>query len=202
MALVFLDFDDTLFPTSDLLKQNIVVSNLKGINCIKDIKLRNIIKTLEEQIIEILTHHENVIYCIVTNAAYEWITLCLNKIYCKLNTVIKKNNIEIISAIDSYSHLLGDNPMLWKYCAFKEVVNKHKINNILGLGDNFNDRQALLLLKDDLNDSSHKIKSIKFPEFPTTVDLQKQMELVRNVMATIIKHDGHLDLQLTITNNV
>lgn len=123
--IIFIDWDDTLFPTSWINNNKIDCTNKEDIN-----KYKLFFLELDKSItnlLEIITdNNDNVVY-IVTNANKKWVELCL-LVLPKTSSIIEKDVI-IISAKDKYNQ--KTNSIIdWKILTFKDVVNDVYINNM------------------------------------------------------------------------
>jgi hypothetical protein len=127
--IIFIDWDDTLYPTTWIHNNNIDCTNKEDIN-----KYKLFFLELDKSItnlLEILTdNNDNTVY-IVTNANKKWVEQCL-LILPKTKAIIEKDVI-ILSAKDNYNQKTNS-VMDWKVLTFRDVVNDVYINNALELG--------------------------------------------------------------------
>ena len=72
----------------------------------------------------------------------------------------------------------------------------HK-RNIISFGDSVHERQAIHRVTEHMGNYA-RVKSIKFVERPTVEQLKRQVDLVTNCFEEITRHNGCLDLMLTI----
>jgi hypothetical protein len=193
-TVVLFDWDDTLIATTHLRQLQVVITSPDGI---KDPKLKQLIADTEILLKNLFDKNKNVLFYIVTNADKDWVILCL-ELYPSLKEIIGKK-IEVISAKEKFEKLFPDNHERWKHEAYCEILTTlgPKITNVVGLGDRMFDRSALL----KLHKTGKKIKSLKLVESPTAEHLYRQLCLVCNCFEYIVKHNGNLDLQLTISFN-
>lgn len=70
--------------------------------------------------------------------------------------------------------------------------------NVLSFGDSVHERAAVHRVTAGLGPAT-RTKSVKFVERPTLEQLKRQVDLVASCFEDIVKHDGHLDLMLTIS---
>ena len=87
----FLDFDDTILPTSSLIKKDGSIESFKEQLTVLDFIICEFINCLFDLSIEV---------CIITMASHEWVTLNLKKYLPKLYNLAEK--IKIISVLDRY----------------------------------------------------------------------------------------------------
>ena len=126
---IFIDWDDTLYPSTWVHNNNIDCTNKEDINKYK-IFFLELDKSITN-LLEILTDdNDNAVY-IVTNANKKWVELCLSTLP-KTKEIIEKDVI-ILSAKDNYNQKTNS-VMEWKVLTFRDVVNDVYINNALELG--------------------------------------------------------------------
>lgn len=182
--LVILDWDNTLFPTTWINENNIDLNNLdikkKYFN-----KLDNLISIL---LLEIIKYSE---IMIITNALPEWITICTDKVLPKTKKILKHHNIKIISARKNYKKI-SNNINDWKKFAFIDEIDLN-IKNIISIGDDLYEYNALINLDSDNNDSKF-LKSIKFIYRPTIFNIYSQLDILIYNIKKIILTKNHLDL--------
>jgi len=203
-TIMYIDFDDTFFPTYWLNQNMISLSSEESINEYK-LYFLELDKTISDFLSSVLTQAE--IY-IVTNASFKWIKVCLN-VLPKTRKIIMENNIRIVSARDNYSQTLSS-PTEWKINTFIDIISKvvnnlsndsecNTILNIISIGDANYEYIALLNLdnyfKNKNNSISYLLKSIKFierPHFDLVID---QIEVVKRNINSIINKVGYVDLK-------
>jgi len=123
--IIFIDWDDTLFPTSWINNNKIDCTNKEDIN-----KYKLFFLELDKSItnlLEIITDNNNNLVYIVTNANKKWVEICLS-VLPKTSSIIKKDVI-IISAKDKYNQKTNS-IVDWKILTFKDVINDVYINNM------------------------------------------------------------------------
>jgi hypothetical protein len=127
--IIFIDWDDTLFPTTWIHNNSIDCINKEDIN-----KYKLFFLELDKSIynlLEILTsNNDNVVY-IITNANKKWVDMCLVNLPNTLSLIEK--DVIILSAKDIYNQKTNS-IMDWKVLTFKDVINNVYINNALELG--------------------------------------------------------------------
>ena len=204
-----IDWDDTLFPTTWVNKNNI---SFNDPNTYQIYKLYFI--ELDKTVSELLEELNNMgdIF-IVTNANIGWIKSCLANLSLTKKTIIS-NNIRIVSARDSYSQN-NSSPTEWKILTFQDIIEDiiNKINknlkpntiiNIISIGDAMYEYIALINLdnfiksyisnqNENINcNLNYLLKNIKFiekPEFDYIIDqiqvLHKNKEYIVNKLEFI-----------------
>ena len=194
-TLIILDWDDTLFPTTWIHKNNINIFNNK------ENLYNNYFKTHDILLYKLFT---NLIKCgtviIITNALLNWIDISLS-LLPKLTHLFKIINIKIKSARSDYSHITKD-PYIWKKLAFKNELKKIEenkyINNVISLGDAEYEYYALInLCEYGKNIQNYKLlKSLKFIRYSSILEIYKQLDVANRCILNICKNKTHLDLEL------
>jgi len=194
-TLIILDWDDTLFPTSWSIKNNIDLNDKNTQN--KYIIFFAKLDMLLYKLFFNLQKYGKVV--IVTNAVKKWVYLSLNMLP-NTQRIIEKY-IDIISARDLYQKKYPKNTHLWKKLIFKRIfieyfISKNIIQNIISVGDAEYELNALINLYDiDNKIDKRYLKSIKFIETPTYDILIDQLEVLNNYLVPIINNKKHLDLR-------
>lgn len=138
MLFIF-DWDDTLFPTTQLNS----ISN-------KNQYFKLLIKIIKLLFDKCLKYGKIII---ITNANYSWINECLKNYMQDLYYYIKKYNIYIISARVISLNMNIQVPNQWKKYTFNHLLPKLKYyfkkdNIIISIGDSYLERDALLEYSD------------------------------------------------------
>lgn len=191
-TLIILDWDDTLFPTSWITKNNIEIQSIKNSPNIAyftkiDVALYKLLKLMLKC---------GDIY-IITNALLNWIVIS-SSILPKTCELLKSSEIKIISARGEYQAKY-DNPMDWKKMAFERELNmimKNKlINNVISIGDAEYEYNALINLYRDDEKNYKLLKSVKFIRYPNNYQLLDQILVLTNAIVDICMKTKHLDLK-------
>jgi hypothetical protein len=210
-----IDWDDTLFPTNWVSKNNIDINNTESYNKYKlfFIELDNILSN----VINSLNKLGNVF--IVSNASLTWIKNCL-AILPYTNKLITAFGINIISARDTY---LSKNTSVfntekasiyeWKTECFQDILvnildniagkftNKNYLN-IISIGDANYEYVALINLNNffQINklDINYLLKNIKFIEKPEFNIVIEQLITLRKNIQTIVDKLQFVDLNLVL----
>jgi hypothetical protein len=213
--LFIIDWDDTLFPTTWVNKNNIDFNK-------KDLLSKYKLYFLElDKTVSLLLDTLNKIgdIFIVTNANINWIKSCLINLNLTRNTIIN-NKIRIVSARDSYSHN-NTSPTEWKILTFQDIVEDiiNKINknikpntviNIISIGDAMYEYIALInldnFIKSYIANANYKnnvnfdylLKNIKFiekPEFDCVID---QIQVLHKNSHDIVNKLEFIDLKFKV----
>lgn len=180
-ALFIFDWDDTLFPTSWVIKNRY---------SLKDHKLKSYFDYLDKLVSRILFNTMklgNVI--IVTNASIRWINDCLEAL-----PLIKKLTkiIPVLSARDKYSNKYPTKIEYWKKNTFSEITFKKQHKQVISIGDNESEYLALIHIMEQKY--CDVIKSLKFKSFPSDLLLIDQLLLLEKSLIKVVRFDSNLDL--------
>lgn len=180
-----MDWDDTLFPTSWLVNNNINIINPHTFY-----KHKTYFELLDKYLNDVLERAKclgRVI--IITNAMPEWIKLATVSLP---KTAMSLSTIDVISARQLYQ---GKYDMMnWKKIAFKNENANYE--NILSFGDAEYEYLALI---DLWKDNPHKyLKSIKFVKTPNNFVLLEQIRIIKKKIYYLCKIQKHLDLKFRI----
>jgi len=198
-TVIFFDWDDTCLPSTFLssrgFRLDTPVEHLE--------ELRGQLCELETSVADML--QSAMCYGsvhIVTNAERGWVQLSCEKFLPGLVPLISR--LPVLSARTTYESTFPGAPLKWKFYAFQQrlansFAEPHKRKNILSLGDSYVEREAIRAVTRGCPNTT--CKSVKFAERPSIGQLRRQIELVTNCFQSIVKHNGDLDLQLTVTTN-
>lgn len=210
-TLLILDWDDTLFPTTWLVKQNIDLS--QNIN---DVKILKYFSKLDEILYKFLSNLNKLgKVVIITNAVKKWIYVT-TELLPKTKKIININS-DVISAREICELKYPKQMHLWKSYIFKNFVENYfqertsraygasslcslsncsqKIKtpqNIISIGDAEYEFQALK----NLYKYNHRIlKSIRFIREPSFEYLIEQICITNKNIIKIRNKKNHLDLK-------
>ena len=192
-TLIILDWDDTLFPTSWINKNNIEFLSEQN----RTILYNKFFHKIDDKLYDLLT---KITKCgkviIITNALLNWIDMSVN-ILPKTSKLLKLKTIKIVSARGDFSHYTN-NMIDWKKLAFKRelqlLLENTKINNIISIGDAEYEYIALINLYENTKQKYRLLKSIKFKRNPNIDEIDEQLEITNNEIINVCTHKGHLDL--------
>ena len=213
--LFIIDWDDTLFPTTWINKNNIDFNKPNSFSQYK-LYFLELDKTIS-LLLDSLNKVGDIF--IVTNASINWIKSCLLMLNLTKNTIIN-NKIRIVSARDSYSQN-NSSPTEWKILTFQDIIEDiiNKINknikpntiiNIISIGDAMYEYIALINLdnfiksyianKNDINKNkfNYLLKNIKFIEKPDFDFIIDQMQVLHKNANDIINKLEFIDLKFKI----
>lgn len=180
-TLIFLDWDDTLFPSSWVIQNNIDL-----INSFNKSKYIPLFKDLDKTIYNFLKNLQKYAkIIIITNALLSWIQYSLD-VLPKTSQII--TSIRIISARQLFQNKYSD-IMEWKKQTFKYVINKEnnkgKIMNIISIGDAEYEYKALIDLYKSYKEKKKLLKSIKLINNPTHHMLIDQLNVLNKAVPDI-----------------
>ncbi len=190
-TLIILDWDDTLFPTSWVNKNNINIININKLGYQRffekiDISLNKLFSNLVN-LGDIL---------IITNALLNWIDISSKILPLSYNLFKNNKNIKFVSARGEYSSLTDDINN-WKKLAFINELNKKthqkNINNIISIGDAEYEYFALINLYNK-NNNNRLLKAVKFIKYPDNYNIYEQINILNNSIKNICIYKGNLDL--------
>ena len=188
------DWDDTLFPTSFFVQEDIINDeNLPE-------KYIDIISILEKAIINMINFALNKgdVY-IITNSSIGWVEFSTNKYYPHLKKYLDK--IHIISARNEYENAYPGEVKLWKdktFLSLKDKINLKIPTNIICFGDSFVELEAGKKLASEIYNSF--IKTIKFKEKPEPKYMIKEINLVNNRLDYIYSTARNLSIKIDKKN--
>lgn len=186
-TIIIIDWDDTLYPTSWSLKNNISLTN--GINTYFE-KLDEHVSSL----LKIILSYGEII--IVTNAIASWVHTTLT-VMPKTKKIL--NNINIISARDRYQYIANIDD--WKKYTFLEEVNKrYYINNIVSVGDAEYEYNALINLY-NVNTNRY-LKAIKFIKTTDYDIFIEQLILLKQYIQYFCITPKHIDTCVCYDSNM
>lgn len=193
-TLIFLDWDDTLFPTNWLANKNVTIQNLSGQFTLHFRELDNaLFKFLKS-----LLNYGTII--IVTNALRDWVYQSSTLLPIS-SAVLKK--LQIVSARERYGEKVNS-IMGWKILTFEDLVDKEyahiPFNNIISIGDAEYEYRALVALNNKyIHRYLKNVKLIKAPDFDSLVD---QLEVLTRAIPEIYGTSRHLDLNFSLYSKV
>lgn len=190
-TLIILDWDDTLFPTTWLLKNNI---NLANSNMLFFSKLDDLLVKLFKKIVKYGQ------IAIVTNASIKWVQTSSNILPNTKKMINQK--ILLISAREGYQDKYPSRMELWKKLIFKDLVNKHfsghVLQNIISIGDADYEFYALTDLFDNNSVTNKRVlKTVRLMKDPTFENLLDQIAVLNDSIEKLLFANKHMDLLFT-----
>lgn len=196
-TLIFIDWDDTLFPTTWVMNNHINLSDKQN-----KVKYYSLFSELDDILYKFFIKTMNYgTIIIVTNASRNWINVSM-EILPKSSSIIN-NNIKIVSARDRYSDT--HTVFKWKELSFKDEADGFfyhdtQIQNIVSIGDADYEHIALIKLDEWEKKLPEKriLKKIKLMHQPSYYCLIDQLEVLTSCIDGIIKKKKHMDLLFKI----
>ena len=191
------DWDDTLLCTSYLIPTG-ALNNME-INK----KDRDIVSNLDSLVSKLLTKAVDIGFVfIITNGAPGWVELSSVKFYPKTAEILKK--IKIISARGLCEKKLPGDVRQWKTKAFKYAIDsvemkKNIPTNIICFGDSIIEMEASYNIKEYF--SNAYLKTIKFKECPTHLELEKELRIISGQLDSILSNIKNLSIKVTRKKN-
>jgi hypothetical protein len=196
---IIFDWDDTLLSSSWLAQNGLRLDE----PAVVPLEAMAQLEVLQESVISLVQRalvHGNVI--VITNAETGWVELSCKKFMPRVLPLLSK--FKVLSARSTFECLYPDSPSDWKVQAFYQEIcaayagrrPEHR-KNILSFGDSIHERAAIHKVTANMGPLT-RTKSIKFVERPTVEQLKRQVDLVTSCFEEICKHNGSLDLMLTI----
>lgn len=181
------DWDDTLFPTSWIDKNN------------RKTKRKNL-KTLDKILCSFVNNMQKYGKIkIVTNASSSWVNKTLKYIPDTQN-ILKEYNINIFSAYDKYGKKYRT--INWKKYAFRNIVRREmhgSLMNIFSIGDSEFEHYALLsLAHTNYKEKIMYLKSIKLSYRPSYKRIIKQLQYLNEVIPNEYIYDTHMSNPMAI----
>jgi hypothetical protein len=186
-TLIILDWDNTLFPTSWLMKNKIDLRDPEVGN--KHIVFFDELDSTLSQLLAKLLSFGKVV--IVTNATLEWLDIS-SRVLPRTRHMF--NKIKLVSARQRYRPK-SNNMMDWKKMAFKEyILSDKKVWNIISIGDAEYEYRALIdLYNIKINNRPKLLKSIKLVDHPSNETLIDQLSVIHRASPDICLINKHLD---------
>lgn len=194
-TLIFIDWDDTLFPTTWYIKNKL---NIKSNNQNNLSKYIEFFKELDITLLDFLQNNSKFgKIIIVTNASMAWINKSM--LVLPKSSIFIKKNIKVVSARDSFGKY--KNIYLWKQYAFENEVdsffkNIKSIHNLISIGDADYEHTALIKFDNwEKNKPQQRcLKTIKFASSPSFMAVEEQIKMLNKVLPKVIKKTKHYDL--------
>ena len=190
-TLIFIDWDDTLFPTDWIKSSNIDLHNPNDVLISMFHELDTLITDMTVNMLllgDVL---------IVSNGSESWVRMCIS-ILPNFKQIVDSDAISVTSARDLFQSEHGLEK--WKDMTFKMFFNEHISDiegdhHILSFGDSMYEHLAVTKLKDynPVENQNRIVKSIKFMKDPTLNQLVSQLQTVRMFHEDIIqKNEDHI----------
>jgi len=198
-TLLIFDWDDTLFPTSWLQEQGLLVDGAT-MSAEQEAKLELMAECAR---LTLQTALEIGKVVIVTNAAKGWIEMSSARFTPSLVSLLK--TIDMVSA-RSHFEKYSQEPSEWKRMAFEHEVDLFygsghagQQRNIVSVGDSVHEMHALKSVTQSMPSCCGK--SLKLMEFPSVEQLIEQHEVLAGCFMDVVEHNGDLDVEIAAENS-
>lgn len=203
-TLIVFDWDDTLMPSAFLSQHRLTLNSrpehvIEKVGSLLTEHTKSVVKLLELAL-------KFGPVTILTNAETGWVQLSAHLFMPDILPTLDK--LTILSARSTYEPKVPNDPMRWKYNAFKSRIsailpyndvhsrNTH-MRQVLSFGDSHVEREAV---RSVCRGHQHlRCKSVKFAERPSVIQLMRQVDLVTECFRYIYESKIDLDLQLNVT---
>jgi hypothetical protein len=135
---------------------------------------------------------------IVTNGEADWVERSCKRFMPSIYPLVA--SFRIISARAMYENTCPIQE--WKVACFTAELTNHffgdmtgRTRHIISIGDSHYERLAVQTMPSRL--PLTKAKSVKFVEYPTILDMVRQLKLVSTYLSHLCTHPDHLDLILS-----
>lgn len=195
---IVFDWDDTLFPSSFIDRKRLIhARQFEEIPA----ELQKSFAELEKTITRLITNAcQYGTVLIITNAQTGWVELTTSKFMPSLLPLLTKS-VRIVSARSSFERFFPGDPLCWKAAAFAHELHQLQktvgiaLRNVMSFGDSIEERTAVKIAAGQLRS---RAKSVKFLDAPSPRQLHQQIEVVANCLEWIWRHNGDLDVVLTL----
>jgi len=198
-TLLIFDWDDTLFPTSWLQEQGLLIDGV-SVSAEQKVQLELVAERARLTLQMALEIGKVVI---VTNASHGWIEMSSTKFTPSLVSLLK--TVDMVSArsiFEQYSQA----PSEWKRMAFENEVDLFygsghagQQRNIVSVGDSLHELHALKSVTKSMPGCCGK--SVKLMEAPSIEQLIEQHEVLSACFMDVVEHNGDLDVEIGADNS-
>jgi hypothetical protein len=191
--LIIFDWDDTLQPTSWMVKRNMWPDREYELSDVSEDMFKRLAKTIHS----VLTYAQELgEVVIITNSDKGWVRECTQRFMPSLLPLI--DSMGVYSARHLYEERYKESPHMWKLKAFEKEVNTrfgdYELRNVVSIGDGLHERMALMALKS----LSTLTKNVKFLALPEPDMVIKQLEFIRHFIDDIVSYGSNLDLMIGV----
>lgn len=192
-CIIIFDWDDTLFYTS-FLSQNSIILDLYVENMPE--QTSSIFKQIESVVYDILvTSLAKGDTYIISNSSKGWVEYSCAKYFPTITQLL--NRITIISSRSEYEEQYPKNYKVWKIETFKDLVKRYNTNlvtNIISIGDSTYEIEAAHILGSNFKESY--VKTIKFKANPTPKEMYKQLTMLQSKFGEIYSLVKNLNMKV------
>jgi hypothetical protein len=193
-TIIVFDWDDTLFPSSHLFDSNMDDNyNVTCADLDNDKNSSEKWNCLSEKItyLMLLSQSYGKTF-IVTNSQTGWVEISLEKYLPKICDIF--DDLQIISARSRHESIRNTSPFRWKMMAFSKIIEDISPTNIICIGDQFHDCQAMIEATHFVDNV--QVKTIKLSQQPSLDDIVSQLQILIDNFKIIHDHDGELHMNM------
>jgi len=196
MPIIFLDWDDTLLPTTWVQKNQLIINGSKKPDAVQLEQLQAVAESAAE-VVRTAKQYGKVV--LVTMAEQGWVELSCSYFVPSLWHVL--SDVKIVSAMTSFSKPgVPPNSAELKYIAFDIELLNIKVpsigqRSVMSIGDSQAERLALQRVTSGMSDWYHT-KAIKCIQRPGLEDLIGQHHILAAQLCAFAEHRGDLDVSL------
>mmetsp|Transcript_30275 Transcript_30275/g.66230 ORF Transcript_30275/g.66230 Transcript_30275/m.66230 type:complete len:346 (+) Transcript_30275:57-1094(+) len=196
-ALVILDWDDTILPTTALTSAG-HVPEMSTEAAFENFGLELVAcAEAARRLLDAAKRHGRVV--IITNAVHGWVEECVERFMPQLKCELA--GIPIISARSIYEPQGMQASQSWKLLCFHRVVSCFAFDregikgmrNLVSIGDSFFERMAVMKVAEDLDLPAY-VKSLKLIERPSIAEVTCQLLQCSFHFDWLMSYAGSLDL--------
>ena len=203
-TLIVLDYDDTLFPTTELRRLGYATTVQEQL---PDAELAEIqlIEAQAVRLVELCAQHGSVI--LLTNAEGRWLRLSTASYMPRLHKQLAQHSRTVYGR--EFAETCPDDPGRWKELAFRDVLQSLRQElgddrpiRLVSVGDSTFERQAAKdagAASDDFG--KVEVKTVKMMDLPTFSLLKRQLEVLCLALAPILDQQGPLDVEVACNDS-
>lgn len=203
-TLIVLDYDDTLFPTTELRRLGYTTTVTEDLPDEEVAEIREI----EDQairLVELCSQYGSVI--LLTNAEGRWLRLSTSSYMPRLHKQLELFSRTVYGR--EFSETCPDDPGKWKELALRDVLHsvKHELRDdqairLVSVGDSTFERQAAKDAGADSNSFGNvEVKTVKMMDLPTFSLLKRQLEVLCLALAPILDQRGPMDVEVACNDS-
>jgi hypothetical protein len=192
---IFIDFDDTLFPGTELARIH-NVDNPEKLPILLQSETSKHMQILSEQIERLIRAlHVYGLVFIVTNANATWVFQCCRAYFPSLYPILLAG-VRIYSARDLFESQFPGDCVAWKVHTFCMLQKQHDLKHILSIGDGIAEYKAMQQWS---YDTVIKTKTITTCAAPSLKTIEMQIHTLLGLIPRLCGHtDESLDLVMEL----
>eukprot|EP00340_Litonotus_pictus_P002492 CAMPEP_0170519300 /NCGR_PEP_ID=MMETSP0209-20121228/4773_1 /TAXON_ID=665100 ORGANISM="Litonotus pictus, Strain P1" /NCGR_SAMPLE_ID=MMETSP0209 /ASSEMBLY_ACC=CAM_ASM_000301 /LENGTH=338 /DNA_ID=CAMNT_0010805159 /DNA_START=1376 /DNA_END=2392 /DNA_ORIENTATION=+ len=192
-CIIVYDWDDTLFYTTFLGQNNLIIDLY--VNNMPE-STNSIFKQIENIVYEILVKSlEKGDTYIISNSSKGWVEFSCGKYFPNIVPLLQK--INVISSRHLYETEYPKDYKRWKVEAFKDLLKKYNtylVSNIISIGDSTYEIEAAHVLGGYFREAY--VKTIKFKNSPTPKEMFKQLTMLKSRFVDVYSLIKNLNMKV------